>query len=61
MLKSLSEFLQSSLTELKQVIWPTKATVVRLTIVVISVSLLTGLIIGGLDYLFLNLVSLLIK
>lgn len=61
MIKSVSEFLKGSLAELKQVIWPTKATVVRLTLVVISVSLLTGLIIGGLDYLFLNVVGLLVK
>jgi len=61
MIKSVSEFLQGSLAELKQVIWPTKSTVVRLTLVVISVSLLTGLIIGGLDYLFLNVVGLLVK
>ena len=61
MIKSVSEFLKGSLTELKQVIWPTKSTVVRLTLVVISVSLLTGLIIGGLDYLFLNVVGLLVK
>jgi len=61
MIKSVSEFLKGSLAELKQVIWPTKSTVVRLTIVVISVSLLTGLIIGGLDYLFLNVVGLLVK
>ena len=61
MIKSVSEFLKGSLAELKQVIWPTKSTVVKLTIVVISVSLLTGLIIGGLDYLFLNVVGLLVK
>jgi|APCry4251928276_1046603.scaffolds.fasta_scaffold200132_2 preprotein translocase SecE subunit len=61
MIKSVSEFLKGSLAELKQVIWPTKSTVVRLTLVVISVSLLTGLIIGGLDYLFLNVVGLLVK
>ncbi|MBU1323313.1 preprotein translocase subunit SecE [Microgenomates group bacterium] len=61
MIKSVSEFLKGSLAELKQVIWPTKSTVVRLTLVVLSVSLLTGLIIGGLDYLFLNVVGLLVK
>jgi len=61
MIKSVSEFLKGSLAELKQVIWPTKQTVIRLTLVVLSVSLLTGLIIGGLDYLFLNVVGLLVK
>ncbi len=61
MIKSVSEFLKGSLAELKQVIWPTKSTVGRLTLVVIGVSLLTGLIIGGLDYLFLNVVGLLVK
>ena len=60
MLKS-QNFIKESVAELKQVVWPTKQQVIRLTLVVITVSVLTGLLIGGLDYLFLNLVGFFVK
>ncbi|MFH0942584.1 MAG: preprotein translocase subunit SecE [Candidatus Beckwithbacteria bacterium] len=62
MIKSpISQFVKDSVSELKQVVWPTRKTVIRLTLVVILVSLFTGLLIGGLDYLFLNLIGLIVK
>lgn len=55
------QFINQSIAELKKVVWPTRKQVVKLTGVVIGVSLATGLFIGGLDYLFTNLIGLLIK
>lgn len=55
------QFINQSIAELKKVVWPTKKQVVKLTAVVIGVSLATGLFIGGLDYLFTNLIGILIK
>jgi preprotein translocase subunit SecE len=53
-------FVQESAAELKKVVWPTKEQVVRLTLLVLVVSAATGLLIGGLDYLFTKLLSFII-
>ncbi|MCX6817094.1 MAG: preprotein translocase subunit SecE [Candidatus Beckwithbacteria bacterium] len=54
-------FIKASIAELKQVVWPNKKQVLRLTIIVIAVSVATGAFIGGLDYVFTNFVGLLVK
>lgn len=54
-------FLLETREELKKVIWPTRQEVMRLTGVVIGVSAIVGLFIGGLDFVFTKLLSLLIK
>lgn len=54
-------FLQQVRTELKKVVWPTRAETMRLTLVVIGVSLAVGLYIGGLDILFVKVTGLLIQ
>jgi preprotein translocase subunit SecE len=54
-------FLLETREELKKVIWPTRQEVIRLTGVVIGVSAIVGLFIGGLDFVFTKLLSLLIK
>jgi preprotein translocase subunit SecE len=54
-------FLLETRDELKKVVWPTRQEVVRLTGVVIGVSAIVGLFIGGLDFVFTKLLSLLIK
>jgi len=55
------QFINQSIAELKKVVWPTRRQVAKLTGVVIGVSLVTGLFIGGLDYLFTNLIGFIIK
>ncbi len=55
------QYLKESVVELKKVIWPTKNQVIKMTGVVIGVSLVTGLLIGGLDLLFTNLIGLIIQ
>lgn len=54
-------FFQETFQELKKVIWPTKEEVLRLTGVVIIVSLIVGFFIGGLDFIFTKILSLFIK
>ncbi|MDP4030712.1 MAG: preprotein translocase subunit SecE [Candidatus Beckwithbacteria bacterium] len=53
-------FLKEAIVELKKVVWPTKKQVLRLTIVVITVSVATGILIGSLDYIFTKLLALII-
>ncbi|MBI2616603.1 preprotein translocase subunit SecE [Candidatus Gottesmanbacteria bacterium] len=54
-------FLKEVRAELVKVIWPGRAEVIKLTIVVIMISLVFGLYIGGLDLLFTKLTDVLIK
>ncbi|HEX8966043.1 MAG TPA: preprotein translocase subunit SecE [Patescibacteria group bacterium] len=54
-------FLRETQEELKKVIWPTRQEVIRLTGVVIIVSAIVGLFIGGLDFVFTKLLSLVLR
>ena len=47
--------------ELSKVTWPTKDQVIRLTTVVIIISLVVGLFIGGLDFIFTKAVELVVQ
>ena len=55
------KFLRETYDELIKVVWPTKNEVIRLTGVVISISVIVGLYIGGLDYIFTKITGLLIR
>jgi preprotein translocase subunit SecE len=55
------KFLKETYNELTQVVWPTKNEVIRLTGVVITLSILMGLYIGGLDWVFTRLMELVLK
>ncbi len=46
--------------ELSKVVWPKKQEVVRLTLVVLSISAIVGIYLGGIDYLFTKLLESLI-
>ena len=50
MLKKIAQFLQESRSELKKVSWPDRKQAIRLTAVVITVSLIVGLFIGIVDF-----------
>ena len=47
------KFLKEVVAELKRVTWPTRDETIKLTFVVIALSVLVGAFIGGLDTLFL--------
>jgi len=57
---SIIDFFQGVMLELKKVDWPSKDQTIRLTGIVIIVSLLIGIGIGGLDIAFTKLIQLLI-
>ena len=54
-------FLKETKDELKKVVWPTRQEVIRLTFVVITVSLFVGLFLGGLDFLFVKIIETVVK
>lgn len=51
-MKGLIKFLKNSKEEFKKVDWPSKKETLRLTGYVIGVSLIVGLLVMGLDYVF---------
>ncbi|MCL5970659.1 MAG: preprotein translocase subunit SecE [Patescibacteria group bacterium] len=55
------KFLSETAEELKKVTWPSQKEVIRLTLVVILVSLLVGLFMGGFDFMITKLMELIIK
>jgi preprotein translocase subunit SecE len=58
-MQKLIKFLKEVAVEFKNISWPKKETLIQLTVVVISISLITSLILGGFDYIFTNSISLL--
>jgi len=54
-------FLNEVKLELSKVVWPTRQETVRLTAVVIAVSVIIGLFIGALDVIFVKLTEIVIK
>ncbi len=54
-------FLRETKDELKKVVWPTRQEVVRLTFVVITISLIVGLFLGGLDFVFVKIIEMIVK
>lgn len=51
-MNAVTTFLKETKTELKKVSWPTKEQTVQYTLVVIGVSAVVMVFLGGLDYLF---------
>jgi preprotein translocase subunit SecE len=56
-----ANFLRETQDELKKVTWPTRQEVIRLTLVVIVISLVVGLFLGVLDFSFTKLLAIIIK
>lgn len=54
-------FVRQVRTELAKVVWPTRAETIKLTLVVIGVSVGIGLFIGALDIMFVNLTGFLVN
>ncbi len=57
MLTGIRRYLVESWAELKKVAWPTRETVIRLTVLVVAVSVLVGLYIFVLDRIFNTLID----
>jgi preprotein translocase subunit SecE len=59
--KQVVGFFSEVRSELLKVVWPKRAEVVKLTVVVLLVSALVGAYVGGLDYLFTIALELLVS
>jgi len=54
-------FLKETRDELKKVVWPSRSEVTRLTFIVITISIVVGFYIGGLDYILTKLTEIILK
>lgn len=57
----LIKYLQEVKAELTRVTWPTRAKTWQMTMTVLAISIFVGLYVGGLDYLFTNLLGIILK
>lgn len=55
------QFLKEVRQELEKVRWPTRLEAVKLTLIVVGVSVVLGIYIGGLDFILTKIIELLIK
>lgn len=55
------KFVNEVRTEILKVTWPTRADTIRLTIIVLIVSVVVGLYLGGLDMIFTQMLKLLVS
>ncbi|MFA6007097.1 MAG: preprotein translocase subunit SecE [Candidatus Shapirobacteria bacterium] len=58
-MQKIINFLKEVRTEFKQISWPKRESIIQLTIVVISISIVVSLILGGFDYIFTQSIGLL--
>jgi preprotein translocase subunit SecE len=54
-------FVRQAYDELKQVVWPTRKEIIRLTGIVIIISVIMGIYVGGLDWAFTQAIQLILK
>jgi preprotein translocase subunit SecE len=58
-MRKIIKFLSEVKAEFKNISWPSRESLIRLTFVVISISIFISLILGGFDYLFTQGIALL--
>ena len=58
-MQKIINFFKEVRAEFKQISWPKRESLIQSTIVVISISIIVSLILGGFDYLFTNSIGLL--
>jgi preprotein translocase SecE subunit len=54
-------YVQQTYDELKKVVWPTRPNIIKLTVIVMVISILVGVYIGALDYIFVMVTELVLK
>ncbi len=54
-------YIQETVSELKKVQWPSREATFKLTAIVIAISILVAAYVGGLDFLFTNILTFLVN
>ena len=60
-MKNVLDFLTEVRVELTKVNWPTPELTIRLTVIVLFVTVVVGFFIGGVDYLLTKLLEIVLK
>lgn len=60
-MEKLFNYIKESFEELKRVNWPARKEAIRLTVMVLSVSVGVGLYVSGLDFLFTRAIEFLLS
>jgi preprotein translocase subunit SecE len=58
---NITNYFRSTITELRQVTWPSRDQTLRLTGTVLGISLIVAAYVGGLDFAFTNLLTTLLN
>ncbi|MBP9817375.1 preprotein translocase subunit SecE [Candidatus Shapirobacteria bacterium] len=58
-MRQIVKFLSEVRAEFKNITWPSRQSLIQLTFVVISISIIISLILGGFDYIFTQSIALL--
>lgn len=58
LMQKITKFFREVKAEFKQIAWPKRDSIIQLTIVVISISVIVSLILGGFDLLFTQVIAL---
>ncbi len=53
--EGIQKFIRETMSEIRKVIWPDRETTRNLTLVVIAVSIVLGILLGGIDYVLFQL------
>ena len=54
-------FVQQTYTELKKVVWPTREELIKLTLIVLFISFVVAIYIGGIDLILTKITEALLK
>jgi len=54
-------FVKEVRNELTKVVWPTRNHTIRLTLIIVAISVVAGLYLGGLDLIFTQMLKLLVS
>lgn len=60
-MKRVFDFLTEVKVELSKVVWPTREQTIRLTVIVILVTVTVGFFLGGIDYLLTKLLEIILQ
>lgn len=60
-MKKIVKFLKEVKAELKKVHWPTKSGTIKLTVVVIFITLIVAFYIGALDFVFAKIMEVILR
>ena len=60
-MKRVFDFFKEARSELEKVVWPSREQTIKLTIMVIVVTIAVGLFVSGIDFIFANIAQRIIQ